>query len=210
MWYRIVAAGVVTAAISACATDQFAPTEVTLPLFEAEAQVASDFRRGTILIGSEEVFTPANPGAPTPGQSPAVGEAIFRISPDETTVTFRLIVRRISNVVQAHIHCGRFGQNGPISMWLHPVIGPTGTPLTGPTGPHNGEIAAGTFAPGTIMCPASAVGIDMPLVEAIREGLAYVNVHTNDGAAPTNTGPGDFPGGEIRGQLDRPRSTAHH
>src|SRR5205807_7617422 len=25
--------------------------------------------------------------------------------------------------------------------------------------------------------------------------------HTNDGMAPPNTGPGDFPGGEIRGQL---------
>jgi hypothetical protein len=26
-------------------------------------------------------------------------------------------------------------------------------------------------------------------------------VHTNDGVAPANTGPGDFPGGEIRGQI---------
>jgi hypothetical protein len=28
-----------------------------------------------------------------------------------------------------------------------------------------------------------------------------VNVHTNDGDATPDTGPGDFPGGEIRGQL---------
>jgi hypothetical protein len=28
-----------------------------------------------------------------------------------------------------------------------------------------------------------------------------VNVHTNDGIDPTNTGAGDFPGGEIRGQI---------
>jgi hypothetical protein len=27
-------------------------------------------------------------------------------------------------------------------------------------------------------------------------------VHTNDGVDGPNTGPGDFPGGEIRGQLD--------
>jgi hypothetical protein len=33
-------------------------------------------------------------------------------------------------------------------------------------------------------------------------GGAYVNVHTNDGVAPTNTGCGDFPGGEIRGQIE--------
>jgi hypothetical protein len=26
-------------------------------------------------------------------------------------------------------------------------------------------------------------------------------VHTNDGVPPINTGPGDFPGGEIRGQI---------
>jgi hypothetical protein len=39
------------------------------------------------------------------------------------------------------------------------------------------------------------------LVAEMRAGLAYVNVHTNDGLAPTNTGPGDFPGGEIRAQI---------
>lgn len=35
----------------------------------------------------------------------------------------------------------------------------------------------------------------------MRAGEAYVNVHTNDGVAPDNTGPGDFPGGAVRGQI---------
>ena len=35
----------------------------------------------------------------------------------------------------------------------------------------------------------------------IENGGAYVNVHTNDGVAPPGTGPGDLPGGEIRGDL---------
>jgi hypothetical protein len=39
------------------------------------------------------------------------------------------------------------------------------------------------------------------LIQAMKDGVTYVNVHTNDGVAPTNTGPGDFPGGEIRGQI---------
>ena len=39
------------------------------------------------------------------------------------------------------------------------------------------------------------------VLEAIESDRAYVNVHTNDGVAPPNTGPGDFPGGEIRGFL---------
>jgi hypothetical protein len=40
------------------------------------------------------------------------------------------------------------------------------------------------------------------LVESMESGAAYVNVHTNDFVDPPNTGPGDFPGGEIRGQID--------
>jgi hypothetical protein len=39
------------------------------------------------------------------------------------------------------------------------------------------------------------------LIDAMENGSAYVNVHTNDFVDPPNTGPGDFPGGEIRGQL---------
>jgi len=42
----------------------------------------------------------------------------------------------------------------------------------------------------------------MPLLDAIRGGFTYVNVHTNDGMGLPNSGPGDFPGGEIRGQID--------
>ena len=38
------------------------------------------------------------------------------------------------------------------------------------------------------------------VVTALESGDTYVNVHTNDGVAPPDTGPGDFPGGEIRGQ----------
>jgi hypothetical protein len=32
-------------------------------------------------------------------------------------------------------------------------------------------------------------------------GNAYVNLHTNDGVDGINTGPGDFPGGEIRADI---------
>jgi hypothetical protein len=39
------------------------------------------------------------------------------------------------------------------------------------------------------------------LLDLMRNGGSYVNVHTSDGAAPIDTGPGDFPGGEIRGQI---------
>jgi hypothetical protein len=127
------------------------------------------------------------------------------VNDDGTAVDFQLIASNIDNVVQAHIHCSVPGVNGPIRMWLYPTIGPTGVALIGPTGRQNGVLASGTFNPTGVVCPASAVGQNMPLLAAMRAGLTYVNVHTSDGPGlPINTGPGDFPGGEIRGQLDRP------
>ena len=39
------------------------------------------------------------------------------------------------------------------------------------------------------------------LLGALQDGDIYVNVHTSDGIGDINTGPGDFPGGEIRGQF---------
>jgi hypothetical protein len=91
-------------------------------------------------------------------------------------------------------------------MWLHPVIGTSGSPTAPGGGAHDGVLASGSFSPGGVSCPASAVGTDMPLLDAIRAGLTHVNVHTNDGIGAGNTGPGDFPGGEIRGQIDHPDS----
>ena len=41
----------------------------------------------------------------------------------------------------------------------------------------------------------------MFVLDSLSHRNAYVNVHTNDNVAPPNTGPGDFPGGEIRGQI---------
>ena len=87
-------------------------------------------------------------------------------------------------------------------MWLHPVIGTSGAPGPNGSGPQNGVLASGTFSVTGVVCPAANVGTDMTLLDAIGAGLTYVNVHTNDGVGATNTGPGDFPGGEVRGQID--------
>ena len=192
------------ALLAACAGEQPMPTgfEFSAPLFAVGGN--ADFNLGTHLQGGEEVFTPATPDALTPADSRGEGQAVFRVSAGGDSVDFRLIASNIDNVIMAHIHCGRPGANGPIRMWLSPVIGPTGAPGPNGSGPHDGVLASGTFSPTGVVCPASAVGQDMPLLDAMRAGLTYVNVHTNDGVAPVNTGPGDFPGGEIRGQLDHP------
>lgn len=202
---RIVGPSAALALLAGCAADKPLPTafEVRAPLFAAAVQADSS-NLGTHLTGTEEVLTTA-PGDPTPADSRAQGEAVFRVSANGSTVDFRLIASNIDNVIMAHIHCGPAGVNGPIRMWLSPVIGPDGAQGLNGSGPHDGVLASGTFSPTGVVCPASAVGQDMPLLDAMRAGLTYVNVHTNDGVAPTNTGPGDFPGGEIRGQLDHPR-----
>jgi hypothetical protein len=207
---KLAALAAVTVLVAGCEADRPAPTEfeVSAPVFVAGGN--ADFNLGTHLRGAEEVFSPAVPGGPTPADSRAQGQAIFRVGADGATVEFRLIAANIDNVIMAHIHCGLPGANGPISMWLYPVIGPAGAPLPGGAGPQNGVLASGTFSPVGIICPAIAVGEDTPLLDAMRAGLTYVNVHTSDGVEPPNTGPGNFPGGEIRGQLDHPGAHSGH
>lgn len=145
----------------------------------------------TMLTGDEEV---------PPRATDAHGQAHVKLSKDGTSMDFVLVANQISNVVQAHIHMGPKGANGPIVVWLYPNL--TGPVLTTADGLHNGLLAKGTFTAANFV--NTLAGKPMAdLVAAIAAGNAYVNVHTNDGVAPANTGPGDFPGGEIRGQLDK-------
>ena len=100
--------------------------------------------------------------------------------------------------------------NGGIFIWLYPSVTSTSA-LTGPTGRHNGVLAQGIVTsgaalnvrtvPDSAVCPGGVANFAEGLRQ-IRSGNAYVNIHTNDNVAPTNTGPGDFPGGEVRGQFE--------
>lgn len=203
MLKRGIALGAVTAVLMACTADKPAPTalEVRAPVFEVGAH--SDFNLGTHLTGDEEVFAPAVSGGPTPADSRAQGQAIFRINADGSSVHFKLIASNINNVIMAHIHCARSGSNGGIKMWLFPVIGASGAPRASGLGRSSGVLASGSFSPAGLTCPAAGTDPVVSLLDAMRAGRTYVNVHTNDdGALPSNTGPGDFPGGEIRGQID--------
>ena len=108
------------------------------------------------------------------------------------SIAYTIDVTGITNVTAAHIH-------GPALVRENAgVIVDLFIPATR-TGPVTGRLVSDTI---TATNAGNAVGLDSLLV-LIRNGRAYVNVHTNDGVAPTNTGPGDFPGGEIRGQILR-------
>ena len=136
------------------------------------------------LTGAEEV-----PPRPTQAQ----GQAIFHLSDDGARLEFRVIATNIDNVVASHIHVGPAGTNGPVVAFLY------GTAPAG-GGRHTGVLSSGTITAASLVGPLAGQSL-ATLVEAIRSGDAYVNVHTNDGVAPTNEGPGDFPGGEIRAQI---------
>ena len=129
----------------------------------------------------------------------AQGQAIFHLSGDGDSLQYKLIASNIDNAFMAHIHVGPPGANGPIGVWLFPSTTPD---VTGPLGAgrHDGVLAEGTITAADFIGPLAGMTMD-DLVGLMNGGGAYVNVHTNDGVDPANTGPGDFPGGEIRGDF---------
>jgi len=126
---------------------------------------------------------------PTPRETPAQGTAEFTLRRD--TLYWTITLTNIANVTAAHIHLGAANVAGGIILGLTPPVSNTSI---------EGFIARANFiAPAP---PNQAVTFDA-LLDLMRTGGAYVNVHTNNPANdPTNdSGPGDFPGGEIRGQI---------
>jgi hypothetical protein len=122
----------------------------------------------------------------------AVGVATFKQRADGTQLQFKVNVANLDNAVAAHIHCGAVGVNGPVGVTLF-------------GGAPGGGAVHGTLAKGTITAPDPGNGCGWTslavVLAAMDSGSTYVNVHTDDGVPPINTGPGDFPGGEIRGQV---------
>jgi hypothetical protein len=141
------------------------------------------------LNGAQEV-----PARDTAGQ----GQAIFHLSKDGTSIDYKVVASNIDNVFMAHIHTNVPGQNGPIVVWLAPSTAPVPGPLG--SGRTSGVLAQGTITAANLTGPLAGQPLSA-LVTLMRTGVAYVNVHTNDGDATPNEGPGDFPGGEIRADI---------
>ena len=132
------------------------------------------------LTGAQEV---------PPVNTETVGKVEIRFNADETKAEFELEVRKGVRVTQAHIHCAPKGVNGPVVVFL--------------AGFHNrgGDVDGSwventTVTDANVMPPPSASACPhvianlRDLVQAIRMGDTYVNVHTVAN-----------PGGEVRGQL---------
>jgi hypothetical protein len=137
--------------------------------------------------------------APIPRVTPASGNAIYKLNDSGTAISYKLIVEDIENVFMAHIHQGPRGVAGPIVVWLYPSTTPD-EPADQGGGPIEGVIARGTITAADLVGPLAGHPL-ADLVALLRNGGAYTNVHTSDGDATLNEGPGDFFGGEIRGQI---------
>jgi hypothetical protein len=166
---------------------------MSVPVFsqsDATSPNANGGNFGTPLSGDEEV--PAN-------ASKARGNAVLQLNAAGDAIDYQLSVANIENAFMAHIHMAAPGVNGPIVVWLFPSTAPTPNPPGG--GRLDGVIASGTIAAANLTGPLAGHPLS-DLVAAIKAGNTYVNVHTNDGVDPVNTGPGDLPGGEVRGQVE--------
>lgn len=194
--YVVIAAAALV--VAGCA-EQAPPTSpMSIPIFAdglARSDNANGGNFGTPLSGDEEVMP-----AGVVNTSNARGNAIFHVSEDGETVEYKLIASNIENVFMAHIHRAPAGANGGIVVWLYPSTTP-GVPAPLGGGRTDGILAKGSFTSANFV--GALAGASMAaFIADVKAGNLYVNVHTNDGVAPTNTGPGDYPGGEVRGQIE--------
>lgn len=156
-----------------------APTVLALAL-NASIVLADEKAR---LSGAEEVPSVSTTGA---------GDFRIRIRGD--TAHYELSYSNLEGTVtQVHIHFGQRGVNGSVSVFLCDTaisLDPTGLAPECPSSPGDVE---GTLTAANVIGPAGQ-GIEPgqfdELVEVIKDGLTYVNVHTDK-----------FPAGEIRGQI---------
>jgi CHRD domain len=111
------------------------------------------------------------------------GEAKIQFNEDLTAAEFDLEVDDGVRVTQAHIHCAPAGSNGDIVVFLAGFHAP-GWDVDGDW------IGDASFTVANIVDPECGTTLAQ-LAEAMAQGRAYVNVHTQAN-----------PGGEIRGQLE--------
>jgi hypothetical protein len=165
---------------------------LVLPLAASEAgEDYYTFDLQARLSGEQEVTPPAAPTIPSLGViTDAKARVKIQVERDLSSFRFRLVVLNGNDVTQAHLHCGRPGQNGPVVVFLS-ALNAEGQDV-------NGLLAHGTrrnehIEPGAAACEeliGRPINNIASLAAAAFDGLIYANVHTVQN-----------PAGEVRGQL---------
>jgi hypothetical protein len=162
---------------------------LVLGMFFSVSAVAQAETISASLTGDEEVPVVS---------TVASGEFRGFISRDEQSIAYDLTYSGLQGTVttQAHIHVGQRSVNGGIVIWFCQSAsnpGPVGTPnCTNGSGHFTGTITAASVVEITGANAAQQIGARQlaKVIDAIRAGNAYANVHTNLST-----------GGEIRGQI---------
>lgn len=120
--------------------------------------------------------------------STGTGELLARIAQDESSIEYTLTYQNLegTTTAAAHIHLGQRGVNGGVIAFL---CGGGGKPACPPI---SGSVTD-TITAADVIGPAGqgiAAGELDEMIAAMRQGVTYVNVHTDK-----------HPGGEIRGQI---------
>jgi len=152
-------------------------TLALVPLASAQTRTFS-----AQISAAEEVPTNA---------STATGQATYTLSDDGMTLHYKLTVTNLKNPFMVHIHTGAKGVNGPVVLPLFSAA-PNG-------GVKNGTLIEGDVTAAQLSGPMAGKTMANLMAE-VNAGNTYTNIHTNDGADPANSGPGDLAAGEIRGQ----------
>ena len=142
-----------------------------------KSQKAMGNEFGAFLTGAEEV-TADGMGVDAEG----VGASSFIISPDGKSVSYKIKISKITDLIFAHIHVGEFGVNGPVAITLIPPgeIAP---------GQLTGFEYEGTFTAADLADDFQSDSLE-DLIKLMKNGQTYVNVHS-----------AEFPAGELRGQI---------
>ena len=156
-----------------------------LSLAASDAAQAQQTGRAERLLGGNE-----NP----PVISDGTGQFLPQISVDQ--LSFELSYDGLADVQEAHLHIANPSNNGGIVVFLCSNLGnvPAGaTPRECP--PPPGEVAGDIIATDVLAVVEDTTTViaagDLPgLIQLIRQGSVYANVHTLV-----------HPAGEIRGQL---------
>lgn len=150
---------------------------------QEEENETNDRTFQTDLSGYEEVPTLS---------TPATGTFSATVNEDATQIEYQLGYSGFTTPVQqAHLHLGRPAVNGGIIIFLCSNL-PNPPPNT-PVCPETEGEVSGTLTPEGVIGPEEqgiTEGEFEKLLDAMRNGAVYVNVHTEQ-----------YPPGEIRGQL---------
>lgn len=146
--------------------------------------LVSGCEEDSVGLGDETFSATLTGGGEVPAVTTAAsGDVDFAHDVSEAELEFSLSVDDMTDITAAHIHLGEPGENGPVVAFLFDPAAPiTVNALT--------IISSGEITAGDVNTAQGFDGTFASLMEEIRAGRAYVNVHTVAN-----------PDGEIRGQI---------